>query len=157
MSKKKEKPYLKIVFWIYIFAVFVIVVVKFQGSLYGLTNKISSVRSDREAGFWNYNIVPLKSISPYLKNITYGYALKNILGNIIPFVPFGFLLPIAYIKYRKFLKVMRISFVSIFGVELFQFVTMLGAFDVDDIFLNMIACLIGYCLFRLLQMYTIQT
>lgn len=33
------------------------------------------------------------------------WALKNLLGNLLPFIPFGFLLPIAYPRIKAFFKV----------------------------------------------------
>jgi len=40
-----------------------------------------------------------------------------------------------------------IFIICIIGIEALQFITMLGFFDVDDILLNMIGCIVGYCIF----------
>jgi glycopeptide antibiotics resistance protein len=50
-------------------------------------------------------------------------------------------------KCRKLVKTISICFISIIGIESFQFITMLGYFDIDDILLNILGCLIGYCVY----------
>ena len=37
------------------------------------------------------------------------WALKNLLGNLLPFIPFGFLLPIAYPRIKAFFKVFLVG------------------------------------------------
>lgn len=49
---------------------------------------------------------------------------------------------------------MLICFISVIGIEVFQFVTMLGFFDVDDIMLNMTGCIIGYLIYGGLRILT---
>ena len=71
------------------------------------------------------------------------WALKNLLGNLLPFIPFGFLLPIAYPRIKAFFKVLFI--------EIFQYMTRLGSFDIDDIILNMVGVLSGYGTFGLVN------
>ena len=83
------------------------------------------------------------------ERITQWWALKNLLGNIIPFIPFGFLLPIAYKKFSSAINVFCVGVASILLIELFQFFTKLGSFDVDDIILNMVGIVCGYFMFLL--------
>jgi glycopeptide antibiotics resistance protein len=133
----------KIIFLTYICLLLIFVVVKFNGSI----DRIISIKENRSAGYWNYNLIPFRSMTRYLKNITDSYAYNNILGNIIPFGPLGFLIPIFLKEYRRIVKTISICFISIIGIESFQFVTMLGFFDIDDILLNTLGCLIGYCVY----------
>jgi glycopeptide antibiotics resistance protein len=117
--------------------------VKFNGSI----DRIISIKENRSAGYWNYNLIPFRSITPYLKNLTDSYAYTNILGNILSFVPLVFLIPIIFKKCRKLVKTISICFISIIGIESFQFIAMLGYIDIDDILLNILGCLIGYCVY----------
>ena len=94
---------------------------------------------------------PFRSISSQLERITQWWALKNLLGNIIPFIPFGFFLPITYKKFSSAIKVLSIGLVSIVLIEIFQFFTKLGSFDVDDIILNMIGIVCGYLMFLVIN------
>lgn len=133
----------KIILFTYICLLLFFVVVKFHGSI----DRILSIKENRSLGIWNYNLIPLRSITPYLQNISEGYAKTNILGNILAFGPLGFLIPIIFKKCRKFVKTISICFISIIGIESFQFIAMLGYFDIDDILLNTLGCLIGYCVY----------
>ena len=138
----------KIVWWLYIALLLVFVVAKFKGSFYELSERIHSFSM---YGSINYNFIPFRSISPQLARITQWWALKNLLGNIIPFIPFGFLLPIAYKNLTSAIKVFCIGITSILLIELFQFFTKLGSFDVDDIILNTIGITCGYLMFLLIN------
>ena len=145
---RKQGKILIIIWWLYIALLFVFVVVKFKGSFYELSDRIRSFSSP---GDINYNLIPFRSISSQLERITQWWALKNLLGNIIPFVPFGFLLPITYPKFNSAIRVLAIGFVSIVLIEIFQFFTKIGSFDVDDIILNMIGIVCGYLTFLVIH------
>lgn len=84
-------------------------------------------------------------VRPYLVRI----ALRNLLGNIILFVPLGYFLPDLYPQLRKF----RITFLSvtviIAVVELTQLGLMVGTCDIDDLLLNVLGASVGYGLYRL--------
>ncbi len=133
--------------------VFIIIVVKFNGSVSEILDRINSCKENRISGIWNINLMPFQSIGTQLKHITNWWALRNIAGNIIPFIPFGFLLPMAYKNCRKLWKTSLPVLVGIIGIEVFQFVTMLGSFDVDDITLNFIGTIIGYIVFSILNQH----
>lgn len=59
-------------------------------------------------------------------------------------MPFGFLLPIAFRKINLFWKVIGVGFIVDLFIEVFQYITKTGSFDVDDIILNMIGIALGY-------------
>ena len=79
------------------------------------------------------------------------WALKNLLGNLLPFIPFGFLLPIAYPRIKTFFKVFLVGMFAVLFIEIFQYMTRLGSFDIDDIILNMVGVLSGYGTFGLVN------
>ena len=143
----------KIIWWVYIVLLLVFVVVKFKGSFYELSDRISSYLS---YGTKNYNLIPFRSIQDQISHITQWWALKNLLGNIIPFIPFGFLLPITYRKFNSAIKVFGIGISSILLIELFQLFTKLGSFDIDDIILNMAGIICGYLMIFLLNRIFIE-
>lgn len=130
-------------FIVYVCLLLYFVVLKINGS----AERLSSIKQSRDAGFWNYNVYPLRTITPYIEDITYTYAYMNILGNIIPFIPLGILIPIIFKRYRNLKKAILIYLTYIIGIETLQFITMLGFFDVDDILLNIIGCIVGYCFY----------
>lgn len=71
----------------------------------------------------------------------------NIFGNILMFVPFGFL-GWVFPKLCNF-KVLIVYFLStIILVEALQYFTRLGVFDIDDILLNSLGVFLGFLLFQ---------
>lgn len=144
----KSKKMVQIVWWLYICLLFVIVVVKFNGSFEELENRIIMFSSEETI---NFNLIPFRSIGVQLTHINEWWALKNILGNIISFIPFGFLLPIVYNKINSFFKFFASNILFILFVESFQFFTRIGCFDVDDIILNFVGSLCGYLVLLLVK------
>lgn len=116
-----------------------VVVFKFRGSFTELGQKIVSTPFGT-----NYNIVPFRSIGVQISHFSEGWARFNILGNILPFLPFGFLLPIVYPKICTFKQVFISGIIWILFIEIAQFFTRLGRFDVDDVLLNMMGIICGY-------------
>lgn len=74
-------------------------------------------------------------------------SFKNLIGNIAAFVPLGFLIPAISTRLRKISKTLLVCLICIIGIEIFQFVAMIGYFDVDDIILNMLGCFMGYLVY----------
>lgn len=96
------------------------------------------------------NFIPLKSIFTFLfnsKNIR--ISVKNLLGNIIAFVPFGFLVPVLTDRMSKFKSIIVSSFILSLMFEIIQLLTALGEFDVDDILLNVLGAIFGYLFYQI--------
>lgn len=72
---------------------------------------------------------------------------RNIILNILLFVPMGFLLPFYSDKLKRIYKVVPIGFFVTLFIEIIQYVLKLGIFEIDDIFNNTLGTLIGYCIF----------
>lgn len=75
--------------------------------------------------------------------------MVNMFGNVLAFVPFGFVLPIISSKNRRFLNVLLLTLELTITIELFQLLLKVGIFDVDDILLNTVGGMIGYILFAI--------
>lgn len=100
----------------------------------------------------SFNLVPLKTIFAYLSNsanVSSSLALKNLLGNIVVFIPFGLYVQ-ALIKKSSLAKNVIVVAVSSIAVELIQLALAVGALDIDDVILNTLGGLVGILLFRLL-------
>lgn len=69
---------------------------------------------------------------------------RNIILNILMFVPLGVLLPIMFKKCQKFWITYLIGFLATIILEVIQLITKRGIFEIDDIFNNTLGCLIGY-------------
>lgn len=143
--KKKYLLFWRIAFIIYIILLMIFIVLKYKGSLSELMNRANNIIYSRNLGFWNANFIPFNTVNSYLKSFS-NIALENILGNIIAFLPLGFLLPIVSTKQNKFINSMLTCLLIIICIEIFQFITCLGYFDIDDIILNELGCIIGFCI-----------
>jgi len=97
------------------------------------------------------NIIPFSTILQYLtSSINPNIIRTNILGNIEAFIPMGFLLPINFKKLRKFKKVLLVVFIVTFSIEVLQYITGVGASDIDDVILNVIGGILGYLIYRII-------
>ena len=70
--------------------------------------------------------------------------MLNLAGNVICFMPLGFVLPILSNHRWGFFRITLISALASLCVELVQLVSKLGSCDVDDIILNTCGGMIGY-------------
>ena len=112
---------------------------------------IFSERYGREPGSatYQYNLVPFQEIRrfwTYRGQIGFWPSFANLAGNILIFVPFGFFLPMAS-NFRNAAITVFLSFVLSLTVEMGQFVTQVGCFDIDDLLLNTFGGLTGYVLY----------
>lgn len=73
-------------------------------------------------------------------------AILYLGGNVLCFVPLGALLS----RHRPELgRTLRAAFGIVLAVELTQYFTTLGYFDIDDIFFNLLGVFLGWLCFRL--------
>ncbi|WP_100075439.1 VanZ family protein [Chryseobacterium camelliae] len=80
------------------------------------------------------------------------YIVKIVLGNIIMFIPFGFL-GWSFPGLRS-LKSLLFTFLSaIIIVEALQYFTRLGIFEVDDIILNTFGVFLGWKICRYIEIH----
>ena len=138
----------RILFSIYILLVLNFIVIKFNGDLQDVINTIQSNMERRNQGESGANLVPFRTIEAYISDLSFGISFRNILGNIIPFIPMEFLIPMAFPFQRNIIKTMISCFLLILSVEILQLILFLGSFDIDDIILNQLSCFIGFILFK---------
>lgn len=103
---------------------------------------------------YRYNLVPFKEIRRFLrwqKDLGFLRVFINLGGNILAFLPFGFLLPVFMNRERKFFVTLGIGFFFVGTVELIQVFTKVGCFDVDDIILNMTGIFLGFFFYYLFE------
>ena len=96
------------------------------------------------------NLMPLKTIRLYWGLLRHPrpplvrLAVINLAGNVVMFIPLGYLLPSAFPRLQKVWRTMLACTGIICLVELCQMVTLLGTCDIDDLILNLLGCAIGY-------------
>lgn len=74
---------------------------------------------------------------------------RNIILNIMMFVPFGFLLPLVSKKFQVFWKTYLAGFLFTFLIEMTQLLFNLGICEMDDFMNNTVGAMIGYGFYRL--------
>lgn len=72
-----------------------------------------------------------------------------VIENVLLFIPYGFLFPLAVKSYRSFFSVMLVGIVTSLGIECMQLVTGRGFFQVDDILTNTLGSVVGYIIFKM--------
>lgn len=77
---------------------------------------------------------------------------RNIILNILMFVPLGFLLPSAIVRFRKFWRTYIAGFAVTLGIECTQLIFRIGIFELDDIFNNFLGVMVGYGCFALVRL-----
>lgn len=107
--------------------------------------------------YWNsHNFVPFKTIANYLflaNDINFNIRVQNLMGNIIGFIPFGFMVSLWSGKFQSMKKIGIATFGLSLTYELLQLVFRFGSFDVDDLILNTIGGMIGYIPVKLASVY----
>lgn len=96
---------------------------------------------------YRYNLVFFKEIKrfiEYRQQLGLESFVVNIVGNVLAFAPFGFMLPLLNQRYRNFFLTIFTSILFSLGVETVQLVLKVGIFDVDDIMMNTAGGFIGY-------------
>lgn len=106
----------------------------------------------------NVNLKPLFTIRNYLYVVIHRsndavlmHCIINLLGNVLLFIPAGWMMPMLWKKLRKFFRFFIISIAVIFIVEVVQLFTLRGCFDVDDILLNVSGMLLGFILYHIFK------
>ncbi|PYZ98139.1 VanZ family protein [Alteribacter lacisalsi] len=96
----------------------------------------------------NLNVVPFLSIyNIYTYSADPMVPVRILIGNIIMFVPFGFLLPLVYRRWRRsYLGVLPVAFMALLAsiaIEVNQYYFTYRVANVDDVILNTTGGLLG--------------
>jgi len=99
---------------------------------------------------YHYNLKPFTEIKRYInysREIGSFNVILNLAGNVVCFMPFGFVLPVLSNRQRNVFKVTFLSLLCSVVIELIQLVSKLGSCDVDDVILNTSGGFLGYVMF----------
>lgn len=100
---------------------------------------------------YSNNFIPFKEMTRY--HLSSKLFFRNVIGNIILFVPFGYLVTDMIIeKAHKchFFIPITITFITSLLIEIIQ-MNIGRSFDIDDIILNILGAIIGWASFKLLH------
>ncbi|PZN12445.1 MAG: hypothetical protein DIU69_03540 [Bacillota bacterium] len=128
---------------VYLFVLFKLTVLKRPGTVLILSGRVEPLLLAARIQFSNF--IPFKTILQYLAGEpTPGVAVRNLVGNVVLFIPLGVLLPAVLPAFGRLRAVTAASFLLSLSIELFQLVTGAGQFDVDDLLLNMGGAVAGW-------------
>ncbi|MDR0905895.1 MAG: VanZ family protein [Oscillospiraceae bacterium] len=96
-----------------------------------------------------YNLVPFAGLATVTAAGNTAYAVRNILGNIVLFVPLGVLLPLLWRRFTP-VKTVIVGAALSLAIEVTQFFTGRGT-DIDDLILNTLGTLCGCCVYLILR------
>lgn len=136
-------------------------IIKFMAFLYlAALFYITLMMSDRYGTMFdqnNINLVPLSRKWYYFSHFSTLYdnekffIIREIIGNVLLFMPFSWALHIVLNKDFKKTAITGISILSVFMVESIQYFFHIGTFDVDDLILNISGALVGIFIFDALK------
>ncbi len=151
-TKRAWTRFLKIFF----FAYCIILLYLLFGRTYGWVDGLTYPQMLEQ----NVNLLPFLTIRNYLRVIFQGtnralftHCVVNLSGNILLFMPIGYLLPRIWQKQHNFFRFFFTCAGAIVLVETLQLFTLLGSFDVDDIILNLLGMLLGFLFFHLKNLW----
>lgn len=145
-----QRKYVRIIFLIYLLIVIKVIIFKYP--LEQLRQIAATWEKDVILeGLDTANFTLFKTIRMY---IDYSYMLnsfENLVGNVVVFIPFGFLLPYVLRWAKNFFVMLLNAFLFVLGIEVFQLFSAFGAFDVDDILLNCFGATLGYIVYLIYE------
>jgi len=106
----------------------------------------------------NVNLTPMLTIRNYFHVVQRGpvgdgslfiHCFINLAGNVLLFIPAGWLLPKVFPKQRNFFRFFATCTGLIFLVETLQLFTLLGSFDIDDVILNLGGMVLGFIVYHI--------
>ncbi|MFD3496300.1 VanZ family protein [Streptomyces sp. NPDC058690] len=107
--------------------------------------KVTLVPSPASVPLTHTNLHPGSSIRLYFNQPDWRDTIKQVGGNVVLGVPFGFLLPVIFPRTRGFVRVVLMTAFVMLTVEIAQGLLVAGrAFDIDDVILNAAGAFLGY-------------
>ena len=151
-QKRKSKRNLTPLWWVIFIAYIGIMVWLLFGRSRGWVDGLTYRQMLTE----NINLKPFYTIDNYINIIAhypqsnyFRHCIINLFGNILVFIPAGWLIPRLFPTMRKFFAFFFTVLIAIVFVELLQLFTLLGHLDVDDIILNLTGMMIGYIFYAI--------
>lgn len=125
---------------LFLFSILLIVTMTF---LYPLPNSISL------NSYIENNYIPFSVIFELLSTLPFLKSMYNIIGNIVLFMPLGFLLPLKFTRINKFNKAVMFGLGSSIFIEFSQLFLPYRQTDIDDVMLNTLGTGLGYVVYKL--------
>ena len=104
-----------IVFYFILFFVFVFA--KFDGSIWNIYDRaVFNRRLSLDIGYYSINLIPFKTICSFAERFEFAFhsfAFRYFFANTICYIPMGVVIPLNFIRIRKFWKTLSVCAVII--------------------------------------------
>jgi glycopeptide antibiotics resistance protein len=155
LSRKRKTSLIKelvnLSFFVYTLAVFSITILPIPFDPRLIQNYIETNTQAQN------NFIPFTDIYRTLTLNSFPVLLKQVIGNIILFIPLGFYAPLVWFKIKKVKQVILLGLLASLGIECLQMgISLLigmryRSFVVDDIILNVIGVCLGFLFLKLIR------
>ncbi|WP_129724336.1 VanZ family protein [Xylanivirga thermophila] len=145
-----KRELLRCMFFIYLFAVISV-------TIFPLTIVITEDTSNEIKRRAYVNFIPFNFIRDYANIRSAKLFIKNVVGNIILFIPFGLFLPAIWEKCRNFPTCLLLGASTSICIEFLQWLlaicnlNMARVTDIDDVILNTTGVVCGFFLYKFIM------
>ena len=139
-----------ILFIFFVYFLFLLLLTIFKGGRIEFSNQFNSFMYREHGLLGIINIVPIKeTINTFMHSETgMRNSLRNLIGNILVFMPLGFFMPLLFDKFNNLKKVLKVGCLSSLATELSQLFVGGNVCDIDDVIYNTLGALTGFICYK---------
>ena len=139
-----------ILFIFFVYFLFLLLLTIFKGGCIEFNNQFNSYMYREHGLLGIINIVPIKeTINTFMHSETgMRNSLRNVIGNILVFMPLGFFIPLLFEKFNNLKKVLKVGCLSSLAIELSQLFVGSNVCDIDDVIYNTLGALAGFICYK---------
>lgn len=139
-----------ILFIFFVYFLFLLLLTIFKGGRIEFSNQFNSFMYREHGLLGIINIVPIKeTINTFMHSETgMRNSLRNLIGNILVFMPLGFFIPLLFDKFNNLKKVLKVGCLSSLAIELSQLFVGSNVCDIDDVIYNTLGAVVGFICYK---------
>ena len=139
-----------ILFIFFVYFLFLLLLTIFKGGRIEFSNQFNSFMYREHGLLGIINVVPIKeTINTFMHSETgMRNSLRNLIGNILVFMPLGFFMPLLFDKFNNLKKVLKVGCLSSLAIELSQLFVGSNVCDIDDVIYNTLGALAGFICYK---------
>ena len=139
-----------ILFIFFVYFLFLLLLTIFKGGRIEFSNQFNSFMYREHGLLGIINVVPIKeTINTFMHSETgMRNSLRNVIGNILVFMPLGFFIPLLFDKFNNLKKVLKVGCLSSLAIELSQLFVGSNVCDIDDVIYNTLGALAGFICYK---------
>lgn len=139
-----------ILFIFFVYFLFLLLLTIFKGGRIEFSNQFNSFMYREHGLLGIINVVPIKeTINTFMHSETgMRNSLRNLIGNILVFMPLGFFIPLLFEKFNNLKKVLKVGCLSSLAIELSQLFVGSNVCDIDDVIYNTLGALAGFICYK---------